>query len=81
MTKRQAEALNFIRKFIAEKGYAPSCKEIAAGLQLASPTAAHRLVMELEGMKRIRRRHGPERARHRSIEVVEDAERDTAVAA
>ena len=37
LTKRQAEILTFIKKFIAEHGYPPAIREICAGVGLNSP--------------------------------------------
>ena len=37
LTKKQAEVLNFIKKYIAEHGYPPAVREIGASLGLSSP--------------------------------------------
>ena len=47
LTKRQSEALAFIRGFIEAKGYSPSYREIAAGIDTPSTGEAHRLVHQL----------------------------------
>lgn len=44
LTKRQAEALAFIRGFIASRGYSPSSTEIMNGLGLSSKSGVNRLV-------------------------------------
>jgi SOS-response transcriptional repressor LexA len=44
LTKRQSEALAFIRGFIEAKGYSPSTVEIMQGLGLASKSGVNRLV-------------------------------------
>lgn len=44
LTKRQSEALAFIRGFIEAKGYSPSYREIAKGIDSPSPGEAFRLV-------------------------------------
>lgn len=41
LTPKQKEVLDFIVEFINEKGYPPSFREIAAGLDLASPSTVH----------------------------------------
>jgi len=41
LTKRQKEVLNFVGKFIEEKGYAPSLEEIKKHLKLSSVSTAH----------------------------------------
>lgn len=38
MTNRQLEILDFIKRFIASKGYSPTVREIAQGLNLKSPS-------------------------------------------
>lgn len=48
LTKRQGEALAFIRKFIKEQGIAPSTAELAKGLGLASKSRAYYLIEGLE---------------------------------
>ncbi len=41
LTPKQKEVLDFIVSFINEKGYSPSFREIASGLDLASPSTVH----------------------------------------
>lgn len=41
LTPKQKEVLDFIVQFINEEGYAPSYREIADGLKLASPSTVH----------------------------------------
>ncbi|MEK7116382.1 MAG: hypothetical protein AAB879_03235, partial [Patescibacteria group bacterium] len=41
LTPKQKEVLDFIVSFINEKGYSPSFREIASGLNLASPSTVH----------------------------------------
>lgn len=41
LTPKQKEVLDFIVSFINEQGYPPSFREIASGLQLASPSTVH----------------------------------------
>lgn len=38
MTNRQLEVLDYIKRFIANNGYSPTVREIAAGLSLKSPS-------------------------------------------
>lgn len=47
LTNRQAETLQLIKGFIAQKGYAPSVTEVADLLQLKSRSTAHSLVEQL----------------------------------
>ncbi|MBU0540326.1 transcriptional repressor LexA [Patescibacteria group bacterium] len=41
LTPKQKEVLDFIVSFINERGYPPSFREIASGLNLASPSTVH----------------------------------------
>lgn len=41
LTPKQKEVLDYIVSFINDKGYAPSFREIASGLNLASPSTVH----------------------------------------
>jgi repressor LexA len=47
LTKRQAEAVGFIREFIASNGYSPSYDEIGRALGISARSGAHRIVQEL----------------------------------
>ncbi len=40
LTARQMEILDFIKRFIAENGYSPTVREIAAGFNFKSPSSA-----------------------------------------
>jgi SOS-response transcriptional repressor LexA len=46
LTKRQAELLEVIRKFISENGYSPSYREMAAEMNMHH-TNVHRIVNHL----------------------------------
>lgn len=67
LTPRQLEALEWIRGFIADHGYAPTLEEIAEGLGVAKPTVQQYLEA-LEAKGAVAR----ERYAHRSIEVLDD---------
>lgn len=47
LTERQREALQFVEQFIKRTGKAPTFREIATGLDLASSHPAYRLMMAL----------------------------------
>lgn len=47
LTNRQLEVLDFIKKYIANRGYAPTVREIASGLNLKSPSSAQELLYRL----------------------------------
>lgn len=57
MTKRQAQTLDFLKRYAAENlGASPSMREVADHLGLRSTSAAHRLLMALEAQGKIRKR-------------------------
>lgn len=66
MTKRQAQLLDFIRSYVAEKGYSPSFDEMRLTLGLRSKSGVHRSVDALVAHGKVRRT--PFRAR--SVEVI-----------
>lgn len=68
LTKRQAEALKFIRFYIKEKAYSPTVQEIANGLGIGNRAGAARLVHKLEMRGHIARIPGATR----SISLVTD---------
>lgn len=48
LTNRQFEVLEYIKKFIASKGYSPTVRELAQGLNLKSPSSAQEQIRKLE---------------------------------
>lgn len=48
LTKKQAEVLDYIKKYTSEHGYPPAIREIGAGLGLSSPATVHTHVKKLE---------------------------------
>jgi SOS-response transcriptional repressor LexA len=68
MTKRQLELLRFIKKYIADRGYAPSFYEMMVSINATSRSSVFNLLRSLEEQGYIRRL--PKRAR--AIEVVEN---------
>jgi len=67
MTKRQFEALMFIRGFIAENGYSPNYTEIGEAVGLSGRASVHRLIHALRDRGSITL----ERQRSRSISLPE----------
>ena len=67
LTKRQHEVLSFIRGFVHENGFSPSCEEIATGVQLSSLATVHKHLVTLEEKGFIRRGFH----RSRSIDLTE----------
>lgn len=64
-TKRQKEILETIESFIAEKGYAPSLKEIARRCGLSSVATVHKHLALMQERGLLRR----EKSRRRGIEL------------
>lgn len=62
LTVRQRRILEYVRSHHAEHGYAPSLRDIAAKVGLASPSAVRYQIGVLEGMGWIRRAPGVARA-------------------
>ena len=67
LTKRQSQLLEYLRKTIAEQGYAPSLEEMAAHFDLSSVGTVHKHLKALEEKGYIRRQWN----RSRAIEIVE----------
>lgn len=47
LTRRQTEALEFIKSFVASKGYPPSIRELANGLNLQSSSTSYYILEQL----------------------------------
>lgn len=67
LTKKQSEALDCIRNFLARHNYAPSYRELMSGLNIQSPATAYNHVQNLERKGYIRVAKG----RLRGIELTE----------
>jgi repressor LexA len=65
LTKRQFEVLEWIRKFMREKGYSPSFQEMGSGLGMRSLATVHKHLFNLERKGYIKRDYN----RSRSIEL------------
>jgi repressor LexA len=66
LTKRQRQLLNYLEKFLREKGYSPSLQELARGLRLSSVATVHKHLKGLEEKGFIEREPG----QYRSLAVV-----------
>lgn len=62
LTKRQNQVLNFIKKYIATRDYAPSLEEIKKHLRLTSVSTAHYHVQTLQDMGYLRKEDNQPRA-------------------
>jgi repressor LexA len=71
LTRRQQEALDFVRSYLAEHGIAPTLKEISAHLKTGGAQNARTILIHLEQRGYIRRL----RYRPRAIEIVDLGER------
>jgi repressor LexA len=60
--KRQREVLGFLRKFISNKGFAPTIREIAEGIGIKSPATVEEHLQALERKGVIKRIRGKRRA-------------------
>jgi repressor LexA len=69
LTRRQREIYDFIRGFVAEKGYSPSLEEIAAAFGLSSVATVHKHIHHLIEKRMLREAWN----RSRSIEPIEPA--------
>jgi repressor LexA len=67
LTRRQREILEFLRKFLRERGYAPSMLEIGKAFSLSSSATIHKHLCALEARGAIRRSRG----RRRYVELVD----------
>lgn len=65
---KQQEILDFLKKFIMERGFPPSVREICEGVNLSSTSTVHSHLEALEEKGYIRR----EGAKSRTIELVDD---------
>jgi len=60
--KKQREILRFLRKFISNKGFAPTIREISAGIGIKSPATVQEHLLALERKGVIKRIRGKKRA-------------------
>lgn len=70
ITDRQEEILDIIKKFIADKGYPPTVREIGGTLSLKSPASVHFHLNKLEKKGYIKK----DKSKNRSIELLVDNE-------
>ena len=75
LTKKQKLIFDFISDYVAERGFSPSYREIAAGLGLKSPASVAEHVDHLVAMGALRRTPGAARA----LEVVDISFPETTV--
>ncbi len=66
ITKRQADVLNYVKKYTVEHGYPPATREIGAALGLSSPATVHTHLKKLEEAGCIRKTN----AKFRTIEIL-----------
>ncbi|WP_408602220.1 LexA family protein [Pseudomonas sp. PLMAX] len=68
LTPRQEMVYNFLKQFILENGFPPTCKEIATAMEFKSPTGAHDHLARLEKYGFLRIIKGISRG----IQIIED---------
>lgn len=73
LTPKQKEVLDFIVQYIHDRGFAPSYREIATGLELASPSTVHVHVQALRQRGYLRDSDGD--AGNRELEPTDQAVR------
>lgn len=78
LTRRQAEALDFIKSFVARKGYPPSVRQLAEGLNLQSPSTAFSILEQLVRKGYITKGSNPREMRIIGAETL--AEKDEEIA-
>lgn len=61
MTPRQLQLMVFVQRYVAEHGYSPTCREIAAGIGIRAASHVHYLILALEERGLVR--HLPGRSR------------------
>jgi repressor LexA len=69
VTKRQHEVLEFIKNFIADKGWSPSLQEVANGVGLSSLGTVHKHIANLKAKGFLMQTGGQDR----SLEVLDPA--------
>lgn len=67
LSGRQKEVFEYVKKWIREKGYPPSVREICEGIGLSSTSTVHAHLNQLENKGLIRRRE----SKNRCIEILE----------
>lgn len=70
LTKKQEEALVFIKKYMVSHGFPPSVRELCAGMGLSSPATGQAHLKELENKGYIRKQN----SKFRTIELLVDNE-------
>lgn len=62
LTKRQGEALNYIKEYMVSHGYPPTVRELGKALDVTSPATSYALIMSLEKKGFIKRQENKNRA-------------------
>lgn len=75
LTRRQREVLDFVSRFVADKGYSPSLEEIAGAFSLSSVATVHKHVKHLVDKGYLRKAWN----RSRSVEPVVSAGRQESI--
>ncbi|WP_410770999.1 hypothetical protein [Fontibacillus sp. BL9] len=78
LTRRQSEALDFVKSFVANKGYPPSIRELADGMNLLSSSTAFNVLEQLVRKGYIKKGNGPRELQVVGFDAV--AEKDAEIA-
>jgi len=70
LTKKQAEVFDFIKKFIAERGYPPAVREICSHMQLSSPATVQAHINHLKAKGFIKNTNN----KFRTLEIIGENE-------
>lgn len=62
LTKRQEEALTYIKEYMVSHGYPPTVRELGKALNVTSPATSYALIMSLEKKGFIKRQENKNRA-------------------
>lgn len=70
--KREEEVINYIKRFMEERGYAPTIREISEGVGLKSSSSGHLYFMRLVKRGEIEQIEGNARYRVKGMKYVCD---------
>lgn len=72
LTRRQAEALDFIKSFVASKGYPPTVREIADHMHYQSSSTSFSILEALVSKGYIKKGNGPRELQIVGYETIAD---------
>ncbi|MBU5673224.1 hypothetical protein [Paenibacillus brevis] len=78
LTRRQVEALDFIKSFVVRKGYPPSVRELAGGLNLQSSSTAYCILEQLALKGYVKKGSNPRELQIMGAETMADKDAEIA---